>query len=973
MGVLGHVDSGKTSLVKSLSTLLSTAALDKSSQSRQRGITLDLGFSAFLTPLPASLVDLLSSQSQSVPVSLPKEKSSGHSSSSSSSSKDSSLPSAAGAAGTNIFNPLPYDCLQVTLVDCPGHASLIRTIIGGAQIIDMILLVVDATKGIQAQTAECIVIAELTTSNLIIVLNKIDLFKEEEREEKLRIVKEKIGRVLRGTKFRGVDMVGISACVGGEKVASGSAAGGTTNTGEGSNNSNSNSNNGDNSNKSNNNNHATTTTPNNTTTNTTNNTPTYNIEGLLNLLRSRIIPPNRSQYSSKNFHFAIDHCFAIRGQGTVFTGTCLAGSIEVNDTIEFPALQTQRRIKSMQMFRRKVQRVGQGDRAGICVSNLDPNLMERGVAATPDSVRLVPGAIALVRKVRYYGGALSSGTKFHLSVGHTTVMATVTFWGAAEIKERRRRMTAEKDGNNTNNNGDANNNASLTSSSSSPLDGGNSGIPTDLEFDYEEHFHQQEDYLERFNDHSSLLGGMDTIMDQSNNNNDSTTMTTSQTTTTTTAANTTTTTPSIPKGGGGSNNNNINQLPLHWASIEFQSPVHCPLGSLIIGSRLDADVVMHSGSGGGGGGGSSHGNHHHHGSNHNRGGGGASSCRLAFSGRLMERYDANVDRDRINLYVDKERFGTVCRLGDPYKRDVDGQIVRYEVYGTDLFKKETSIHQFVGMKICCYGGGNGSNNNEDLEVGILQSSFGTSGKFRVKFPGGTRVREGGKLYLRFRRYANDKDKKMRQGEILPIPAAKSGTRLVVNNDSPTKKNRRGVKKKGGVGGGGNNNNNNNNGAAIADVEQGKKGKIGSIQKISGAAESCSTSPSTTSNPTPNGDVGKKIGIISVLKGEPWIKNKDCDGNNTDSNNSSNTEHKTRYPLAIVSGLFTPDVDIRQKYIGAKVNVLLNGKKEVVGGGIDDKDRQVGNILGPFGKAGKCKVEFPLGVYSPVGTKVELVL
>jgi len=43
--------------------------------------------------------------------------------------------------------------MQFTLVDCPGHASLIRTIIGGAQIIDIMFLIVDATKGIQAQTA----------------------------------------------------------------------------------------------------------------------------------------------------------------------------------------------------------------------------------------------------------------------------------------------------------------------------------------------------------------------------------------------------------------------------------------------------------------------------------------------------------------------------------------------------------------------------------------------------------------------------------------------------------------------------------------------------------------------------------------------------------------------------------------------------------------------------------------------------
>ena len=39
-----------------------------------------------------------------------------------------------------------FEKLQITLVDCPGHASLIRTIIGGAQIIDMMLPVIDVTK-----------------------------------------------------------------------------------------------------------------------------------------------------------------------------------------------------------------------------------------------------------------------------------------------------------------------------------------------------------------------------------------------------------------------------------------------------------------------------------------------------------------------------------------------------------------------------------------------------------------------------------------------------------------------------------------------------------------------------------------------------------------------------------------------------------------------------------------------------------
>jgi selenocysteine-specific elongation factor len=52
LGVLGHVDSGKTTLVKALSSIASTACFDKNPQSKERGITLDLGFSSFSVDLP---------------------------------------------------------------------------------------------------------------------------------------------------------------------------------------------------------------------------------------------------------------------------------------------------------------------------------------------------------------------------------------------------------------------------------------------------------------------------------------------------------------------------------------------------------------------------------------------------------------------------------------------------------------------------------------------------------------------------------------------------------------------------------------------------------------------------------------------------------------------------------------------------------------------------------------------------------
>ena len=56
IGILGHVDSGKTTFAKALSTVESTASFDKSPESQNRGITLDLGFSAtFIEDIPAPL------------------------------------------------------------------------------------------------------------------------------------------------------------------------------------------------------------------------------------------------------------------------------------------------------------------------------------------------------------------------------------------------------------------------------------------------------------------------------------------------------------------------------------------------------------------------------------------------------------------------------------------------------------------------------------------------------------------------------------------------------------------------------------------------------------------------------------------------------------------------------------------------------------------------------------------------------
>merc|ERR1719161_854478 len=127
--------------------------MDKHPQSQERGITLDLGFSSFSSDSPAH------------------------------------------------FKELGFDEIQFCLVDCPGHASLIRTVIGGAQIIDLMCLVIDANKGIQTQTAECLVVAEILANQLVIILNKVDMIPEADREKKVATITKRLRMTFAKTKF----------------------------------------------------------------------------------------------------------------------------------------------------------------------------------------------------------------------------------------------------------------------------------------------------------------------------------------------------------------------------------------------------------------------------------------------------------------------------------------------------------------------------------------------------------------------------------------------------------------------------------------------------------------------------------------------------------------------------------------------------------------------------------------------------
>lgn len=118
VGTAGHVDHGKTELIRALSGI----ETDRLIEEKQRGISIELGFAHMVLP-------------------------SGR---------------------------------EVGIVDVPGHERFIRQMLAGASGMDIVLLVIAADEGIMPQTQEHLeILTLLGIPRGIVVLNKTDLVDEE--------------------------------------------------------------------------------------------------------------------------------------------------------------------------------------------------------------------------------------------------------------------------------------------------------------------------------------------------------------------------------------------------------------------------------------------------------------------------------------------------------------------------------------------------------------------------------------------------------------------------------------------------------------------------------------------------------------------------------------------------------------------------------------------------------------------------
>ncbi len=172
IGLVGHVDHGKTTLTEQLSGKWT----DTHSEELKRGITIRLGYAdAIIRKDPSLEPPACYTVKEKHPVTGKKTE----------------------------------PVRKVSFVDAPGHESLMATMLSGATIMDGALLLVAANETCpQAQTQEHLMALELSgIKNVIVVQNKIDLVSQ---DRALRNYKE-IKNFLKKTSFQDAPIIPLSA------------------------------------------------------------------------------------------------------------------------------------------------------------------------------------------------------------------------------------------------------------------------------------------------------------------------------------------------------------------------------------------------------------------------------------------------------------------------------------------------------------------------------------------------------------------------------------------------------------------------------------------------------------------------------------------------------------------------------------------------------------------------------------------
>jgi len=167
IGLVGHVDHGKTTLTRALSGKWT----DQHSEELKRGITIRLGYAD---------------------ITVRRDPETGQ----------YTVDEAVDDRETDVVR-------AISLVDAPGHETLMANVLAGASIMDGAILLVSANEDCpQPQTQEHLEALKIAgIENIIIVQNKIDLVSEEEAMENYRQIQE----FVEGTVAEDAPIIPLSA------------------------------------------------------------------------------------------------------------------------------------------------------------------------------------------------------------------------------------------------------------------------------------------------------------------------------------------------------------------------------------------------------------------------------------------------------------------------------------------------------------------------------------------------------------------------------------------------------------------------------------------------------------------------------------------------------------------------------------------------------------------------------------------
>jgi selenocysteine-specific elongation factor len=212
------------------------------------------------------------------------------------------------------------------VVDVPGHEGLVRTMVAGANGIDLLLLVVAADEGVMPQTREHLAICELLgLTRAVVALSKADLVDAEMAE----LAAGEVALLLAETSLAGAPLVPVSS-----------------QTGEG-------------------------------------------LERLREeLARMAAQAPPRTPRRGPA-RLAIDRAFEMRGFGGVVTGTLIGGPLAVGDTLELYPDGKRGRVRGLQSHGVASERCEPGVRCAVNLQGLALSELSRGRVLAPPG-RLAP-------------------------------------------------------------------------------------------------------------------------------------------------------------------------------------------------------------------------------------------------------------------------------------------------------------------------------------------------------------------------------------------------------------------------------------------------------------------------------------------------------------------------------------------------------------------------------------------------------